>query len=621
MCGITGYIGEGSKDTLEAMSAAIAHRGPDAHGAWLSQNSSVGLAHQRLAIIDLSPGGAQPMVSTDGRYVVVFNGEIYNFQELKKELSGYPFKSSSDTEVILAAFSIWGTSAFERLGGMFALALYDTHEHELILARDRMGKKPLYWSNHGTTLLFGSELKALRAHPLLQASLDTRSLGHYLAREYVPTPHTIYTDVQKLPPASYLRYKNNTVTIETYWQPRESVQQPLSEVAALERFDELLSRATHERLVADVPVGIFLSGGIDSSTVAYYASKTSTTQIQTFSIGFSEKSFDESSHARLVAKHLGTNHHEALLSAHDALALVQDISEVFDEPVADASVLPTLLLSRFTREHVTVALGGDGADELLLGYPTFKAEQYAKAYSKAPSFVRNAAKHAASHVPAASTYMNLGFKARKFTHDFTHDPLERHLQWLGSFREDELSTLLAPEVTEQARGITRELTEQWRGECPDLTGMNALSHLYLRTYLLDQVLVKVDRASMRYALEVRAPFLSTEIVEFLVALPPEMKYHRGTTKYLLKKLMRGKLPNEIIDRPKQGFAAPTAAWLRHELKDLLIDTLAPSHLASGLFNAKEVQKLVHQHLEGSHNHAKKLWTLLVFQLWWDRWMK
>jgi len=620
MCGITGYIGEGSKDTLEAMSASIAHRGPDAHGAWLSQNSSVGLAHQRLAIIDLSPGGAQPMVSGEGRYVIVFNGEIYNFQELKKELPGYPFKSNSDTEVILAAFSTWGTSAFERLGGMFAFALYDTHKHELFLVRDRVGKKPLYWSRQGATLLFGSELKALRAHPRMHASLNTRSLGQYLSREYVPTPHTMYEDVYKLPPGAYLHYKNEEVHINTFWQPYKKTHIE-SEPDALVHFDMQLEKAVKERMLADVPLGVFLSGGIDSSTVAYYASCLSNTPIETFSISFGEKSFDESSHARAVAQHLGTKHHEARLCAHDALALITDLPEVFDEPVADASVLPTLLLSRFTREHVTVALGGDGADELLLGYPTFKAEQYAKAYSKVPSFVHSAAKYAASHIPSASTYMSLGFKARKFTHDFTRDPLERHLQWLGSFREDELQTLLHPEVAAQTLGITRELAQQWQRECPNLTGMNALSHLYLRTYLMDQVMVKVDRASMHYALEARAPFLAHELVEFLLALPPHLKYRRGTTKYLLKQLMRNRLPDEIIDRPKQGFAAPVASWLRHELKDLLTETLAPNHLASSLFNAKEVQKLVHQHLEGSHNHAKKLWTLLVFQLWWDRWMK
>ena len=621
MCGITGYMGDGSKDILDAMRAAIAHRGPDAQGTWLSETTRVGLAHQRLAIIDLSPGGAQPMKSADGRYVVVFNGEIYNYRELKKELSSYPFTSTSDTEVILAAYSAWGAESFKRMHGMWALALYDTREHELILARDRAGKKPLYWMQQGETFLFGSELKALRAHPHMQGSLNMRSLSHYLARDYVPTPNTIYANIQKLPPASYLRNKHNTTTIETYWQPCDTAQQPLSETAALERFDALLAHATKERLIADVPVGVFLSGGIDSSTVAYYAAQSSAQQIQTFSIGFREKSFDESSYARTVATHLRTNHHEALLSASDALALVQDIPEVFDEPVADASVLPTLLLSRFTREHVTVALGGDGADELLLGYPTFKAEQFAALYGKLPKVARDMFTHAADRIPASTSYMNLGFKARKFTHDFTDDPLERHLQWLGSFREDELQTLLSPEAAAASHGVTRELAAQWHAECPDLTGPNALSHLYLRTYLMDQVLVKVDRASMRYALEVRAPFLSHEIIEFLLALPPELKYHRGTTKHLLKKVMRGKLPDEIIDRPKQGFAAPVASWLRAELKDLLTDTLAPHHLAPGIFNTHEVQTLIHQHLAGSHNHAKKLWTLLVFQLWWDRWMK
>lgn len=561
------------------------------------------------------------MRNHDGQLVITFNGEIYNFAELKKELTSYPFKTHSDTEVILAAYETWGTDAFARMRGMFALALYDIRKHELILVRDRLGKKPLYWSLAGDTLVFGSELKALLAHPATPRTLDHHSLAHYLAREYVPTPRTIYEDIQKLPPGTILRYKDGATRIEPFWNPAIETA-TMDEASAVARFDSLLQHATKERMISDVPFGIFLSGGIDSSTVAYYAAKSSTQKIKTFSIGFSEKSFNESPMARLVAAHLGTEHHEQILSGEDALALVQDIPEVFDEPVADASVLPTLLLSRFTREHVTVALGGDGADETLLGYPTFQAEQYAKLYARVPESLRTLLRKSVDLLPSSSGYMSLDFKARKFTHDFAGDPMIRHLQWLGSFKENELSTLLLPAIVQDASGIDEELIAEWRQECPQLKGLNALSHLYMRTYLMDQVLAKVDRASMRYGLEVRAPFLSHDVVEFLLSLPSDMKYRNGRGKYLLRTLMRGRLPEEILDRPKQGFAAPVAEWLRGPLKGLMTDLLSPARLkGQGIFNAAEVDRLVREHVSGSRDHRKKLWTLLVFQLWNERWTK
>jgi len=619
MCGIAGYFGKGDEPTLQAMSNTLRHRGPDASGIWRSPDGRAGFAHTRLAIIDLSSGGTQPMRSHDGQLAITFNGEIYNFVELKKELTSYPFKTHSDTEVILAAYQTWGIDAFVRMRGMFALALYDLRERELILVRDRLGKKPLYWSLAGDTLVFGSELKALLAHHATPRMIDYHSLAHYLAREYVPTSRTIYKGIQKLSPGNILRYKDGTTRIGPFWNPATDVA-TMDENSAIARFDSLLQHATEERMVSDVPLGVFLSGGIDSSTVAYYAAKASAQKIKTFSIGFSEKSFDESPTARLVAAHLDTEHHEQILRGEDALALVQDIPDVFDEPVADASVLPTLLLSRFTREQVTVALGGDGADELLLGYPTFQAEQYASLYARIPEGIRTFLCKGIDMLPTSTSYMSLDFKMRKFTHDFAADPMLRHLQWLGSFKESELETLLSHAVIKDASGIDEELIAEWRQECSQLEGLNALSHLYMRTYLMDQVLVKVDRASMRYALEVRAPFLSHDVVEFLLSLSPDMKYRNGRGKYLLRTLMRGRLPDEIIDRPKQGFAAPVAEWLRGPLKELMTDLLSPARLKKqGIFNALEVERLVREHLCGSRDHRKKLWTLLVFELWSEKW--
>jgi asparagine synthase (glutamine-hydrolysing) len=619
MCGIAGFAGTGDEATLGAMAARLKHRGPDASGTWISEKGRAGLAHTRLSIIDLSLAAKQPMESADGRYHIVFNGEIYNFAELRKELSSYPFKTHSDTEVILAAYAAWGAGGFERLRGMFAFALYDSRAQELILARDRLGKKPLYWSKTASGFIFGSELKALRAHPGCPREIDLRSAAHYFAREYVPTPRSIYKDMRKLEPGSYLRLKEGMVTIKPYWNPSAPAES-MSEAEALARLDALLTEATRERMVSDVPLGVFLSGGIDSSTVAYFASNASAQKIKTFSIGFSEKSFDESAQARLVAKRLGTEHYEKVLDGTEALALVGRLPQVLDEPLADASILPTLLLSQFTREHVTVALGGDGADELLLGYPTFKAERYAQAYGRVPRSVRSALRAASDLLPHSLGYMSLGFKARKFTHDFSDDAGARHLQWLGSFREDELEALLSPEAAAQARDITGELAAQWHAECPELGGLNELSHLYMRTYLMDQVLVKVDRASMAHSLEVRAPFLSHDIAEFLLALPPELKYKNGRGKRLLRALMRGRLPDGILDRPKQGFAAPVAGWLRRELKDLATDALAEGNIKkSGLLSPAEVTRLLQEHLSGRRNHGKKLWTLLTFQLWYDTW--
>jgi asparagine synthase (glutamine-hydrolysing) len=619
MCGIAGYLGkDGDSGTLHAMAEHLHHRGPDASGVWHSPDGMAGLAHTRLAIIDLSPNAAQPMQNNDGTLAVAFNGEIYNFADLKKELSFYPFKSHSDTEVILAAYQAWGIGAFTRMRGMFAIALYDARKREMVLVRDRLGKKPLYWTiTKEGTLVFGSELKALLVHPATPNTIDYRSVAHYLAREYVPTPRTIYADVHKLSPGTILRYQNDSVHIEPFWNPSAPADER-DITSALAHFDSLLTQATRERMVSDVPLGVFLSGGIDSSTVAYYASQVSNKKIKTFSIGFTEKSFDESSQARLVAERLGTDHHEHVLSGKEALDLLQDIPTVFDEPVADASVLPTLLLSRFTREHVTVALGGDGADETLLGYPTFKAEQYAELYMHIPQAIRTLFELGSDLLPPSQKYMAFDFKVRTFTQNFNTDPMARHLEWLGSFKEAMLKNILLPPVQEVADGITTELITQWRKESPDLKGLNALSHLYLRTYLLDQVLVKVDRASMRYGLEVRAPFLSHDVVQFLLSLPANMKYRNGRGKYLLRMLMHERLPLEIIDRPKKGFAVPVATWLRTDLKELATDVLSPTNIQkTGLLNVTAVSRLLEEHLANTRNHGKKLWTLLVLQLWYD----
>lgn len=622
MCGIAGFVGQGSEEVLGRMIRALAHRGPDGSGIWTEEG--VGLAHTRLAIIDLSPSANQPMESASGKHIIIFNGEIYNFLELRRELEGegYRFKTRSDTEVILAAYTLWGVKCFARLNGMFAIALYDKEKKELLLARDPLGKKPLYVTLQKGVCVFGSELKALLSHPAVPRIIDMRALSHYLAREYVPTPLSIFEGVRKVMPGSVTRFSAGRLIEEFFWRPLPDTGQDISETEALEEFDALLSSSVSKRLISDVPLGVFLSGGIDSSSVAYYAAQNSSQKIKTFSVGFSEKTFDESPQAALVAKHLDTEHHATTLSGKDALALVSRIPQVFDEPVADASVLPTLLLSHFTREKVTVALGGDGADELLLGYPTFRAEHFASLYGVLPLPIRHAARLLAGTLPTSNTYFSFDFKVKKFLNDFNSDDGVRHMQWLGSFREDELQTLLLPQHREVSVGITNDLISQWAAEYSSRDTLNELSHLYARTYCMDDVLVKVDRASMHYGLEVRTPFLDKELVDFLFSLPSSYKYKNGVSKYLLKKLMRGKLPESILGRSKQGFAAPTAAWLRGPLRVLMTDMLSSGRLqGQGIFNPEEVEKLMTQHLRGSHDHRKKLWTLLTFQLWYDAWAK
>jgi len=596
MCGITGFVGKGTEDDLLKMVSAIKHRGPDNQGTLLKDD--VALGHARLAIIDLSPAGHQPM--TRGNLSLVFNGEIYNFKELRAELEnkGAKFSSNSDTEVILLGLEFWGLDVFTRLRGMFAIALYDFAKRELVLARDPLGKKPLYWGKFGQTLLFGSELKALLAHHAFEKRLDLDSLNQYLIHECVPTPGSIWKEVQKLEPGTYLTYDGNNLVAEKFWQPTYNTPDiKLSD--AVTKLDGLLADATKARLISDVPLGVFLSGGIDSSAVTYYAQKANKQKIKTFSIGFKEKNYDESNYARQVAKHLGTDHHEQIVSAADMLDVVPLIADIFDEPVADASVIPTYLLSKFTRQHVTVALGGDGGDELFEGYQTYVAEQFRIFFP----IIRALGYPVTKLLPPSGNYFSLDFKISKFLDGARALGPERHSRWLASFQREELSQILIHD--------SRFTNHEW----------GSVGEFYLRRYLMDQVLVKVDRASMRSALEVRAPFLDTRVVEFANSLPHKYKVRGITTKYILKKLMQDKLPSEIVWRRKKGFAVPLSNWLKTDLCPLSNDLLAPQKIKrEGVFNPGYVEKLLREHSTGNRNNTKKIWTLVVFELWREKWL-
>ena len=623
MCGIAGFIGKGTEKDLDNMIRAVSHRGPDDKGIFLQNN--VGLAHARLSIIDLSSAGHQPMADESKKLWITFNGEIYNFKELRQELEKtgkYRFQSQTDTEVIIYSWKEYGEKMFEKLDGMFAFTLYDAEKETLILAADRLGKKPLYWSIQNGTLFFGSELKALIAHQLFHKEVDFDSLDKYLFYEYIPAPHTIFKNTQKLEPATYLVYKNGKIIKERYWEMDfEPISIGQKETTA--ELDVLLSQAVKKRLVADVPLGILLSGGIDSSTIAFYAQKLSSDKVKTFSIGFREKSFDESSYAKLAADFLKTDHYHAVFTPENVMELIPSIAEMLDEPMADPSILPTHLLARFARQKVTVALSGDGNDELMAGYNTFQAHTFSRLYEKLPLFLRETVSKIAGRIPASDKNFSLEYRAKKFTSDFEGRPELRHHRWMASFSDRERNLLYAPEIRETVNiNNTATILETLLADVAKTDLESKILYLYLKTYLPNDILVKTDRASMKTALEVRCPFLDRRVVEFVNSLPYDYKYRGLSGKYILKRLMKDRLPSLIIKRPKKGFGIPLARWLKYELKPLCDELLSSKTLKKqGIFDADAVERLKKEHYWGKKDRRKELWTLMVFQLWRRRWFE
>jgi asparagine synthase (glutamine-hydrolysing) len=624
MCGICGIVGRDAvdRDALRRMTGSLAHRGPDAESYYVQEREdgvAVGLGFRRLSIIDLQTGD-QPMANESGSVQLVFNGEIYNFVELRRELQalGHEFATNADTEVIVHLYEERGPRCVERLSGMFAFALWDDRRRELVLGRDRFGKKPLYYAEVGGSLLFGSELKALREHPLCPRELDFGALSRYLALEYVPTPHSIFTGVRKLPGGHLLRWRDGRSTIERYWDLSFERDEPRSDDDYVDEFRGLFREAVRRRLMSDVPLGAFLSGGIDSSSVvATMVELMPASSVKTFSIGFGERSFDESAHARRVAAHFGTDHREEVFTAKVMLDLIPTVADVLDEPFADPSILPTYLLSRFTRETVTVALGGDGSDELLAGYPTFPAERIARLYRMPRLLHEGVVVPLADRLPVSTDNFSFDFKLKRFLRGARSAPAARHPTWLGAFSPDELAALLMSAPADALAEPRRAF-----GEAPTRDELERLIYVYARTYLQDDILVKVDRASMACSLEVRAPFLDLELVEFLGRVPPRLKLRHFETKHLLKRAMSEVLPSGIAIRAKKGFGIPVAEWFKHELREPLQDELSPARIRrQGLFDPIEVTRLVDEHLGGRRDHRKALWTLFVFQLWHRRWVE
>jgi asparagine synthase (glutamine-hydrolysing) len=638
MCGIAGYfsVGDGDEratETLRAMAAALVHRGPDDFGLWSDSAGVVGLAHRRLSILDLSPAGHQPMRSHNQRYVVAFNGEIYNFLEVRKELemagAAPPWRGHSDTEVMLASFEHWGVrQSLDRFVGMFAIALWDQVDRSLYLVRDRLGEKPLYYGWMGNVLLFGSELKALRRHPAWRAEINREALALFLRYSYIPAPHSIYQGIAKIIPGTYLRFDfgRREPRANNYWEPKRIAEEgqhyPLDgrPVVLTDHLERLLRNAVAQQMVADVPLGAFLSGGIDSSAIVALMQSQTSRPVKTFTIGFNESAYDEARHAKAVASHLGTDHTELFITGQEALATIPLLPTVYDEPFADPSQIPTFLVSKLARSHVTVCLSGDGGDELFGGYNRYLwGASIWRTIRWIPQPARKlVASSLTSLSPAALDSMlgALGMKQRSMG-----DKVHKLAKILDAGRAEDLYLGLlshwanpgAVVLDVQEPPTLPAMPELWPSFAQFPTHMMYIDAL---TYLPDDILVKVDRAAMAVGLESRVPFLDHRIVEFAWRLPPYMKIRGQQGKWLLRQVLYRHVPKGLIERPKMGFGVPIGAWLRGPLRQWAEALLSETKLQhEGFFRSTEISRKWREHQEGSRNWQHPLWNVLMFQAW------
>ena len=615
VCGIAGFTHRRCRpdpDLICRATNSIVHRGPDQQGVFESDSISLGAV--RLQIIDLA-GGRQPL-HADG-CVIVFNGEVYNHAELRGELStkGHKFESKCDTEVVLRAFLEWDIASFSKLRGMFAFAIWDESKKRLVLCRDRLGIKPLYLYSQGDDLLFGSELKTLFENPLVTRKLDPQGLSHYLSLNYVPAPFTLCRGITKLQPGGWLEWIDGRVNTGEYWKLAFAPDAKRDFGSAREELDSLLRASVKEHLLSDVPLGVWASGGIDSSAILHYATQQFTGRLKTFSVSFKGRSFDESPFFREMAKIYSTDHSEFDLNPEADLAdAIDQLTHYSDEPSADAGALPVWYLSKMTRQHVTVALSGDGADELFGGYETYRADRYAALTSRfVPAFVRRAALSAAhSLLTVSNDKIGFDYKVKRFLEGgLLPDAVASHLFWNGTFSEDQKRKLM--------RAMPANTAALIGGRVPG-DGLNRAMCIDQLHYLPDDILYKCDRMSMAHSLEVRPPFLDHRIVEFAARLPESFKVKGSKLKVLLKDLMRDKLPPLILDRKKQGFDIPTHHWLRTSLKPLLLDTVNRQSIeATGILRWDEVEKILDAHLQSKANYGYHLWGLLILCSWMKRW--
>lgn len=631
MCGICGIaVTRGappvSQAILEKMNASIAHRGPDEDGFYV--NDKVGLASRRLSIIDLA-GGRQPISNEDNTMKIVLNGEIYNYRELRDYLEkhGHLFRTQSDTEVILHLYEEFGSDCVQHLDGIFAFAIWNEKTHELFIARDRMGIKPMYYTHlPDWQFIFGSEMKAVLSNPAVERKIDLIALNEYLSYEYVPTPRTIIRNVWRLEAGHFLIYNRRGVEIRAYdslsFRQSES-RPPVDWRDYSSALYGTIRSAVQRELVSDVPVGVLLSGGLDSSTIAALMVDLYPGKVESFTVGFEESSFDESKYARKVANHLNTQHNEMILTSKRAVELIGEISNFVDEPFADSSIIPTYLLSRFAHEKVKVVLGGDGGDELFAGYPTILSHRLIEYYERLTPWLLRAyvAPKVMDRFKVSFDNISLDFRLRRFLSGRGVPLLARHQRWLGSFVDDEKKSLLQSWI----QPVLRETYYQSYQHARNSDAKEPLNQILfndLKTYLEGDILYKVDRASMASSLEVRVPLLNREVVQFANDLPLSLKLHHFTGKFLLKKIMKGKLPEDIVNRKKKGFNMPVAYWLAGDLKELMMDMLAESFVKrQNLFEYSYIAQLTDEHFKHRKDNRKLLWTLLMFQIWYQNYME
>lgn len=617
------------------MDFSLEHRGPDGHDVWIDDDAGIALVHRRLAIVDLSPAGHQPMHSADGRYIISYNGEVYSHLAIRADIeaTGHQFSGHSDTEVIVEAVARYGVAATaSRLIGMFAFAIWDRHDRTLTLVRDRLGIKPLYWMNIDGLFAFASELKALRQHPGWTPRIRPEAVASFMRHNYIPAPHTIYQGVFKLEPGTILTLPWGVQPrLEKFWDARkvaiEGIQNPLRETdaALTDRLEALLLDAVGKRMMADVPLGAFLSGGIDSSTVVALMKAGNSGPVKTFSIGFEQAEFNEAPHAAAIARHLGTDHTELTVTSREALDVVPKLAEMFDEPFADSSQIPTYLVSAMTRKHVTVALSGDGGDELFAGYNRYQlASRSWRMLSLMPEFARNSVAAALTSQPTERWDRFSQIIPRKLTPPQFGDKIHKVASVLKLNDADALYRRLVshwePSAlmtgTDETRGILWD--KSVKNDFPNL--LDRMQFLDLVTYLPDDILTKVDRCSMAVALEARVPLLDHRVVELAWRLPHSAKIRGGITKWLLRQVLYRHVPRELVERPKMGFGVPLAEWLRGPLRDWAENLLSERRLAeTGLFDVALVRRYWSEHISGARNWQYLLWDLLMFENWRERW--
>ncbi len=630
MCGIAGFCDftkKSTQQTLQNMTDVLHHRGPDdsGYGFYDLDNCNIGLGHRRLSILDLSKHGHQPMMFQE--YEIVYNGEVYNFKEIRTELEryNYTFESDSDTEVILKAYHKWGIKAVDRFNGMFSIAIYDKKDQKLILIRDRAGVKPLYYYHKDGNFLFSSELKSFHQFSKFKKEINFDALGEFLQYGYILEPYSIFKDTHKLRAGHYIEVdlKSKNLKEVKYWDVADAYSKPklnLTEFEAIDELDKLLTSAFEYRMVADVPVGVFLSGGYDSSVVAAILQSNTTEKINTFTIGFKEKGYDEAVYAKQVANYLGTNHTEYYCTQKDALEIIPTLSEIYDEPFGDSSAIPTILVSKLARQNVTVSLSADAGDETFAGYGKYDTTlKYHNLFNKYPFGFRK----------SLSSFMDkidpklIPLRNKIYNFDTRYDKIKDILIAQSSAETMKYTSSLFT-IKEINKLLKKDIQELQTNFDIDTDGLSDLSQMLMvdyKTYLPDDILTKVDRATMSVSLEGREPLLDYRIIEFAARLPDELKYRNGEKKWLLKQVVHKYLPKEMMDRPKMGFGVPLMEWFRDELKEMFLYYLDEQRLQKeGIFNVEEVLYLRDSFLNGTNTNSRKLWNILMFEMWYARWM-